>query len=152
MMRRSFLLAIALIAAEGPGAYAQPVYKCSVDGKTTYADRPCERGASSVLPPPAAGADASLGRVHTGDARTLLELEKLRAAREKRELVQEHADRKAARSASLRRQHCARLRLRVKWADEDVARLHGKAQGEAEMRARLRARRQRETLGVECPG
>ena len=127
-------------------ACAQPVYKCTADGKTSYADRPCERGASVALPPPA-GVDANTGSVRTGDSRSLLELEKLRLEREKREQRAEREDRRAVRLAASRRKQCERLRLHVRWAEEDVARLHGPAQESA----RTRLRRRRETLAVECP-
>ena len=50
-MKRLFpLLAACLLS----NALAQPVYKCTQGGKTTYADRPCARG-KSVEMPPAAG-------------------------------------------------------------------------------------------------
>jgi hypothetical protein len=130
-------------------AQAQTVYKCSADGKTSYSDRPCAQGASKAMPPPPAGISAAdtLGP-QGGDARTLLELEKARIAREKSEARDQREQARLARAAHARRQKCDKLRLRHKWAEEDLARtLHGPAH-EA---ARIKVRRQAESLAVECP-
>jgi hypothetical protein len=143
MMRYSWLL---LACCVFHAASAQTVYKCTADGKTSYADRPCARGASVVLPPPA-GVDASTGSVRTDDSRALLELEKLRLEREKRAQQAEREDKRAVRLAATRRKQCERLRLHVRWAEEDVARMRGRSQEQA----RTRLRRRRETLAVECP-
>jgi hypothetical protein len=128
------------------------VYRCTVDGKTAYADRPCDRGPSVALPPPmstsGAGVDASLGAVRTDDSRTLLELEKLRLERERRQRSDERADLRAARAAAARNKQCRRLRQRVEWAREDAA----QAQGRQAARAQGRLRRARESLAVECQG
>ena len=127
---------------------AQPVYKCSADGKTSYSDRPCAHGRSAILPPPAAGvAPEGAETVATRDSRTLLELEKMRIAREERALREQREQERASRTAGLQRKKCARLRLRHKWAEEDVAKSHGKAR----TRAQTKARRAAETLAVECP-
>jgi hypothetical protein len=146
-MMRSFFF---LFAFSLPAfASAQSVYKCTIGGKTSYSDRPCAQGASQALPPPPAGISPaeSMGP-QGGDARTLLELEKARIAREKAQVKDERAQAKLARSAQARRQKCDKLRLRLKWTEEDIARsVHGPKQ-EA---ARGKARRQRETLAVECP-
>jgi hypothetical protein len=146
MMRVLLLLAACLLPA---ASHAQSVYKCTVDGKTSYADRPCAQGASKPLPPPPAGISAAdtMGP-QGGDARTLLELEKARIARDKAQAREDRVQARQARSAQARRQKCDRLRLRHKWAEEDLARtVHGPKQ-EA---ARIKARRQRDTLAVECP-
>ena len=96
--------------------------------------------AAGVTPPEASA-------VATRDARTLLELEKLRIAREKDEAREQRDQGRQARAAQVRHKTCARLRLRHKWAQEDLARADGKSQ-EA---ARRKARRQAEALAVECP-
>jgi hypothetical protein len=128
---------------------AQAVYKCSADGKTSYSDRPCAAGTSKALPPPPAGISLSdtLGP-QGGDARTLLELEKARIAREKDQARQEREQARLGRSAQVRRQKCDKLRLRHKWAGEDLARTSHGPKHEA---ARIKLRRQAETLAVECP-
>ena len=145
-MMRAFLLAAALLPA---AAQAQDVYKCTHEGKTSYGDQPCGQGASKALPPPPAGISISdqIGP-QGGDARTLLELEKARIAREKEQAKEERAQAKQNRAAYAKRQKCEKLRLRHKWAEEDLARtVHG-PRHEA---ARIKLRRQREALAVECP-
>jgi hypothetical protein len=145
-MRLLFILAASLLST---AVHAQSVYKCTVDGKTSYSDRPCAHGASKPLPPAPAGISAAdtMGP-QGGDARTLLELEKARIAREKAQEKEERAQARTARTAQARRQKCDKLRLRHKWAEEDLARtVHG-PKYEA---ARIKARRQAETLAVECP-
>ena len=137
-------------------ASAQGVYKCSAGGKVSYADRPCAAGQSTRLPPPAAGVTPpEAGAVATRDARTLVEFEKLRLAREKEkareqnreEARAERSRQQRARAALAHRKTCDKLRLRRKWADEDAARAGGKTHDAA----RRKARRQAEALAVECP-
>jgi hypothetical protein len=146
MFRHLPFLAAILFSA---GLHAQTVYKCSAGGKTSYADRPCAQGASKALPPPPAGISAAdtLGP-QGGDARTLLALEKARIAREKEQAREERSQARHARAAHATRQKCDKLRLRRKWAEEDLARtIHGPAY-EAK---RTKARRAAESLAVECP-
>jgi len=160
MIPRLILFALlgGALAAPGAGA-AGPVYKCSEGGKTSYGDRPCPRGPSIALEPTIGirpeGADA----VPTRDARVLLEIEKLKIARDKeRERERERAEEKrvrqerreaerASRTAAGTRKQCARLKLRHRWAAEDAAR----AQGAKRDAALLKARRQAQKLAVECP-
>src|SRR5689334_14192253 len=114
MMRALFIL----IAFSLPAfASAQAVYKCTQGGKTSYSDRPCAHGASTALPPAPVGISAgdAMGP-QGGDARTLLELEKARIAREKAQAKDEREQARLARGAQARRQKCDRLRLRHKWA------------------------------------
>lgn len=147
MMRVLFIL----IAVCLPGAAAaQSVYRCTDGGKTSYSDRPCAHGASSTaLPPAPAGiSPADTMGPQGGDARTLLELEKARIAREKAQAKVEREQARSARSAQAKRQKCDKLRLRHKWAKEDLART---AHGPKHEAALLKTRRQAETLAVECP-
>ncbi|MCS0585373.1 DUF4124 domain-containing protein [Massilia pinisoli] len=143
MTRLLPLLAACLLT----NAYADPVYKCTQDGKTTYADHPCVQGQSTVLPPPAGIRPEGAETVATRDARTLLELEKLRIAREKEQQRIDHADARQARAADKHRKQCARLHLRRQWAEEDVARLTGRAKTAAQRRMQ----RATAALAVECP-
>jgi hypothetical protein len=125
-------------------AAAQAIYKCSVDGKISYGDQPCTSGQSIELAVPKAPAPqpalAQAERART----SMLQLEKLRLARE---LAEQREQARAARVFATHRQKCNRLRLQRKWADEDLARANG-ARMEA---ARIKARRQAESLAVECP-
>jgi hypothetical protein len=143
------VLPLIVICFFSVSARAQTVYKCSADGKTSYSDRPCAQGASRAMPPPPAGISAAdtLGP-QGGDARTLLELEKARIAREKNTAREEREQLRLARAAHSRRQKCDKLRLRRKWAEEDLART---VHGPAHEAARIKARRHAESLAVECP-
>jgi hypothetical protein len=143
-MKRLFpLLAAGLLS----NALAQPVYKCTQGGKTTYADRPCATGKSVEMPPAAGVGPEGAETVATRDARTLVELEKLRIAREKEQRREDKADARTARAAAAHRKQCARLYQRKRWADEDAARLTGRGR----VAAQRRAKRAQETLAVECP-
>jgi hypothetical protein len=143
MMRLLPLLAACLLT----NAFADPVYKCTQDGKTTYADRPCVQGRSAVLPPPAGIRPEGAETVATRDARILLELEKLRIARAKEERRSDRAAARQARAAATHRKQCARLQLRRQWAEEDAARLTGRAKTAAQRRMQ----RATAALAVECP-
>jgi hypothetical protein len=126
-------------------AAAQPVYKCDVDGKVAYGDRPCASGVTVELAVPAAPAAAPAAAAQLARARAAsLELEKVRLTRELRD---EREQARLSRAAAARRPKCDRLRLRHKWANEDLAR----ASGPQRDAARLKARRQAEALAVECP-
>jgi hypothetical protein len=153
MFRYLPVVAACLLGSFSLGAHAQAVYKCSVDGKTSYSDRPCAHGASHVLPPVLSPSSAGISAADTlgpqgGDARTLLALEKARIAREKNSAREEREQARLARAAQAKRQKCDKLRLRRKWAEEDLART---VHGPAHEAARTKARRQAETLAVECP-
>jgi hypothetical protein len=136
-----------LAACALSNALAQPVYKCTHDGRTTYGDRPCATGKSVELPPPAGVRPEGADTVATRDARTLVELEKLRLAQEKEQRRSDRADAHAARAAKAHRKQCARLHLRKRWADEDAARLTGRGR----LAAQRRAKRVEEALALECP-
>jgi len=146
MFRTLSLLTVCVLSIS---AQAQPVYKCSADGKTSYGDRPCAHGVSTPMPAPPAGiSPADTLGPQGGDARTLLALEKARIAREKNAATDERKEARLARAAKARRQKCDKLRLRHKWAEEDLART---VHGAAHEAARIKARRQAESLAVECP-
>jgi hypothetical protein len=77
----------------------------------------------------------------------LLELEKLRIAREREQERIARADAHAERAAAKHRKQCERVRLRHRWAQEDVARLTGRARAAAQRRVQ----RARDAMAVECP-
>lgn len=138
-MKTLLLLALALPAA----ALAQ-VHKCTVDGKVTYSQAPCERGQAAVIavpdaPPPDPGAKADLAR-QKGEAK-LMEKERL-----KREAHQQREDEAAHRVAVKRRDKCQKLRQDQKWAEEDA---RGALIQNSE-RAQVKARRVAERYKLEC--
>jgi hypothetical protein len=125
-------------------AAAQAMYKCTVDGKVAYGDRPCVAGAGVELPVPPAPPALPRAQLAQREREALLQLEKLRLTRE---LHEEREQARARRALATQRQKCNRLRLQRKWADEDLARATG-PHAEA---ARRKARRHAEALAVECP-
>ena len=142
---------MAMIAAGifASGAAAQPVFKCSVGGKVSYADHPCANGTATELAVPPAPADApgAAAQLERDKAR-LAELEKRRS---ERQALEERERERAARAAAGARQKCERLRLKARWAGEDLAQGRSTTGREAASAARLKAKRQAEALAVECP-
>lgn len=120
------------------------VYKCTHDGKVTYSEAPCVKGAEVIIdeaPPPIASKEAAadLQRMRKeADA-----LEKQRLARQARE---DRDDAAQDRVAAKRRGQCDKLQLARKWADEDARR----AAPQAAEAARLKARRAAERYAAEC--
>jgi hypothetical protein len=147
---RILFLFIACVLCQA--ASSATIYKCRDGDRVSYSDRPCP-GAGAALtvqdaPPPDPATQERLERQRA----TVLQLEKARlieASREEREFE------RARRTSLAERKRCDRLRLQRQWADEDLARqrLAGNdpakaAAGEA---ARLKAKRQADTLALECP-
>lgn len=126
-----------------PLAQAQ-VHKCTVDGKVTYSEHPCQHGTAVVLPPPQApaadpGAKKDLARMQKESAL----LQKERVARDN---LQRREDARLDRLAATRRQKCSKLQLDVRWAAEDARR----AAPQAAEAAKLKARRAGERYASEC--
>ena len=135
---------VLLLAGCAVTVHAQ-VYKCTVDGKVTYSQIPCERGDEKVLAvPDAPAASPESARELERMRRAGAQLEKERVVRE---TAQERSDARADRAVATRRQRCDKLRLQAKWAEEDVRR----AQPQAQEAARLKARRAADRIAVECP-
>ena len=144
MRAMMLVLGLCALAQGAQGAQAQTIYRCDVNGKVSYGEQPCTGGKTSALAVPT----APIGN----DAATALERDKARLAALQKERAVEGAREekeraRAARTAEATRQKCERLRLQVKWAQEDAAR----AGKEASAAARLKARRQAESLAVQCP-
>lgn len=141
---RTLITLLTTVGLLAPPAGAQPVYKCTVDGKISYGQVPCAGGHALNVPAaaPQDGADsaAELAR----QQRLSQQLERERHRKEARE---EREDRRQDRAAGLRQRQCAKLALDRKWADEDV---RGAAAGHADA-ARLKARRAAERQALECP-
>lgn len=140
------LLALTLCGAAAT-AGAQTVYKCTVDGKVTYTETPCQNGSSTVLAAPAAptrspeAAAAELAR----QQRLSKELERDRHRAEAKDA--RDMDR-VARAADARQAKCNKLKLNKKWADDD---LKGAPVGRVES-AQRKASHAAEQLKLGCPG
>ncbi|HEY0488202.1 MAG TPA: DUF4124 domain-containing protein [Telluria sp.] len=121
-------------------ASAQPVYKCSAGGKVGYQQQPCSSGAQATIAvPPAPPPDPDLTE---------------RLARQK--ALAESFDKERSKAAPARplaaraapaQQRCDKLRLQLRWAEEDLR----KAAGPGTEALRLKVRRQAEAMAVECP-
>jgi hypothetical protein len=132
------LLAIALPAG------AQSLHKCTVDGKVSYSQQPCDRGVASTVavppaPPPDPAAAADLQRQQR-------EADKLTTERRKREAREEREERTVARAAATHHKKCKKLQLQQKWAEEDA---RGATLQNTE-RARLKAKRAADMAQLEC--
>ena len=141
-MFRQWIICIACLLRQD--AVAGTIYKCHEGGRVSYADRPCA-GAGAPLPVRAAPAQdpatqARLARAHD----MALEIDKLRFEQIARE-EQDHA--RAIRAALAMRKRCDKLRLQRQWLEEDLAR----TRGDAKEAARIKVRRQIETMAVDCP-
>ena len=147
---RILFLFIACVLCQA--ASSATIYKCRDGGQVSYNDRPCSGAGAALTVPDAPPPDPATQERLERQRATVLQLEKARlteTAREEREFE------RARRTSLAERKRCDRLRLQRQWADEDLARqrLAGNdpakaAAGEA---ARLKAKRQADTLALECP-
>ena len=115
-------------------------YRCTVDGRTTYSDRPCTSGTQSQLavdaaPPSAADRAAAEERLRI-DQRTAAELQRERLAREQVAPVSAKANAEHARQA----RNCAKLTLRARRAPRGL-RTRGSARPVPEAAAHASCRR-----------
>ena len=141
-MHRLSAIATACILCQAHAAGA--IYKCHEGGRVTYADRPC----------PGAGAELSVRAAPPPDPETLARLDRARdlatgidKQRAEQTLREERDGERARRAALALRKRCDKLRLQRQWLEEDLAR----TRGDAKEAARVKVRRQAETLAVECP-
>jgi hypothetical protein len=141
---RTVLLAMLMPVLMPMPASAQTVHKCTVDGKITYTEQPCQAGQGSVIAVPLAP------QQEKSDAADLKRIKKqadsLESSRHRREAADERADDAASRAQAKRHQNCEKLKLDKKWADEDMRR----AQPQYEERARIKAQRAGEKLKLAC--
>ncbi|SFU61804.1 DUF4124 domain-containing protein [Pseudoduganella namucuonensis] len=142
-MKRSVIAAMLLACAAGAGA--QTVYKCTVDGKIAYGERPCQDGTTALIAVPHApaadpAAAADLKRMRK-EARELEKERRQRDAADERELA------RAGREAAARNKRCGKLKLEKKWADDEV---RGALVQNLD-RAKTRARQAGDRLALECP-
>jgi hypothetical protein len=134
------LLSAFLVSAAMP-AFA--IYKCEMNGKTTYGDAPCAGGQRIEVDHAVSGSGAQ-------SRRELLqqkaELKRLEGTRHKQEDQQAKLRRAAARTDAAKQKKCASLARRKKWASEDAV----TAAGKSAEKMRRKARRAQETYHEEC--
>lgn len=141
-MVRSFFVAAACMLCQAQAIGA--IYKCHEGGRVIYADRPCQ-GAGAELPVRAAPPLDPETEARMARAREMVAgIDKARAEQALRE---ERDGERARRAALALRKRCNKLRLQRQWLEEDLAR----TRGDAKDAARIKVRRQGETLAVECP-
>lgn len=142
MVRILVVLASLAVCASAP---AQTIYKCSVNGKVTYSEQPCSAGSQATLDvPPPPPPDPELKE----------RLARQKALAESLDKERHDAAAQAARAARPvaaarvppQQQRCEKLRLQLRWAEEDLR----KAAGPATEALRLKVERQAEALAVEC--
>jgi len=139
------LLPLLLLVTSLP-AGAQTLHKCTVDGKISYSQQPCEKGIASTVPVPAVppadpAAAAELKRQER-------EADKLATQRRKKEAREEREDLAAARAVATHNKKCKKLQMQQKWAEEDA---RGATLQNTE-RARLKAKRAADMTQLECGG
>lgn len=142
MNRHAFAV---LLLACATAASAQTVYKCTMDGKITYGERPCQDGSTALIAVPHApaadpAAAADLKRMRK-EAKELEKERRQREAADERELA------RAGKEAAARNRRCGKLRLDKKWADDEV---RGALVQNLD-RAKTRARQAADRLALECP-
>ena len=127
------------------GACAEQLYKCTTGGKVTYASAPCDGATVTPMAVRAAPVpDPAAAQVLVHQKKLLAGFEKQRQAQDARD---ERANAAAARAGAVRRQRCARLELKKRWADETADR----AAGFGKQALQDKARRMGEVMAVECP-
>ena len=146
MTIRTVLIA-ALLALGACQASAQPIYKCTVNGKISYGEAPCGAGATQQVLAAPASPVLPLAQPEQ-NAKLRQEAEQLTQQRHRREAREEQAQQRADKNAASKRDRCASLKLHRKWAAEDAAR--DKNAGKDSARTALKARRADEQLALEC--
>jgi hypothetical protein len=145
---KKLILAAALGALAG-AASAGEIYKCTVNGKITYSELPCETGAEAKLKTPAQPA-----RDYAHELR--LERQKEFIERSDQERVSaDYAARRAAEQraynqqrANSEKQRCDTMRANHKAYADDIARQGQRASGSA----RENVARAAAVLAAQCPG
>ena len=150
---RVLFLFIACVLCQA--ASAGTIYKCRDGERVSYSDQPCAGAGSTLAVPDAPPPDPATQERLERQRATVLQLEQARLSENAENARAQREFERAQRTSLAERKRCDRLRLQRQWADEDLARqrLAGNdparaAAGEA---ARLKARRQADTLALECP-
>ncbi len=141
-----FLIA-GLLALGAGQASAQPVYKCTVNGKISYGEAPCSPGAAQQQLAPPALPPASPVR-NEGNTKLRQEAEQLSEQRHRREAREEQTQQRADKNAARERKKCDSLKLHQRWAAEDAA--HDRNAGKDSAKTTLKARRADEKWAMEC--
>jgi len=139
------LLLLLLMAMALP-AGAQALHKCTIDGKVSYSQQPCEKGVASTIEVPAAPAPDPATASNL--KRQQREAEKMASERRKREAREERESLAEARAVANHNKKCKKLRMQHKWAEEDA---RGATLQNSE-RAKVKAKRAADMYQLECSG
>ena len=139
------LLPLLLVAMALP-AGAQALHKCTVDGKVSYSQQPCEKGVASTIAVPAAPAPDPAAAANI--KRQEREAEKMASERRKRESREERESLAEARAVASHNKKCKKLHMQQKWAEEDA---RGATLQNSE-RAKVKAKRAADMYQLECGG
>lgn len=132
------LLTISIASCTLLATPALAVYKCEINGKLSYSDKPCAKGKESQLEStraPSPKEQHAANQAYLRDKRTLNKLEK---EKQRQAVIEEKAQLRAAKQAEKQKKYCNKLALQLRWAQEDVARASGKKTAVAREKA-LRA-------------
>lgn len=140
-MRKILLVALAMTCCTP--AFA--LYKCEVNGQTTYSDTLCPGGKLvDNIPESSSAADANHAQRQLAQQKN--DAQQLANQRHKREAIEEKQQQRNARTNVAKQKKCAASALHKKWAEEDAA----KATGKASPKALQKARRAAEKHALEC--
>jgi len=123
---------------------AQTIYKCILDGKTSYGEARCATDAAQQVLISAAAAPASAER----SERLRQQAEQLTKQRHQREAREAQAQQRADKIATKKQGRCASLKLQRQWAEEDAERA---VRDKNAAKAALKARRVGQKLAMACP-
>ena len=144
--RVAFRLAVAIVGSCIAGSAWSAAYRCEVDGKTIYSDKPCGIGRQSEVAidtqgPSAEDRAAAAARLRSDKG----EANAMQRDREKREQVERVAVR-AGSDRSKQGYACAKLAVRAKRAHED----YDTAGPREQAKKRVRMRRADEDYAALC--
>lgn len=145
------VLIAASLAATCTGAFAQVLYKCSVDGTVTYSSEKCKgKTLGEITAPEPQKRNPNFAADLERDRVMAAKMEKERLARNSKEEPLAAADKTepGAEVLTPTQRRCARLRIDKKMADEKLL------SATADNRDQLRQDAQSKTdlLSSECPG
>ncbi|WP_151634210.1 DUF4124 domain-containing protein [Noviherbaspirillum aerium] len=138
-----FALTAALLTFSGA---SHAVYRCDVDGKTSYSDQPCASGRKLDIADAPPDAASNARRIEKGLAASKKELRQLEAQRRKHEAEASRKRQRAERKQAAMDRRCDSLERRQRWARDDAAAATGKASD----KARKKAQRATEVYEGEC--
>lgn len=143
-MRHLLFSLTALLLATSGSSHA--VYRCEVNGSTSYSDQPCAGARKLDIPATPPDAASNARRIEKDLARSKKQLRQLEAEREKHEVEARKKRQSATRQQAVFDRRCASLERRQRWTSDEAAATAGKAYD----KARKKAHRAAELYEGEC--